>query len=142
MDGYTVLLVDDESVYSNSLEGALSVYDVTIRRANDNDSALMEIQTRRVDVVILDVTVPEIDGIELLKQIKTTDPLVEVILLADQVDLPVAIQGLELGAFDFLFKSIEIDELVNKLKDASEKKTIQEKKIIEARNTIEKNHKN
>ncbi len=139
MCGFAVLLIDDNTAYSHSLEKALSTYDLTIHRTNDNDSALVEIQNREIDVVILDVTVPEIDGIELLQQIKKMDPLVEVILLAGKADLSVAIQGMELGAFDFLFKSIEIDDLVYKLKDAFEKKSIQEEKIIKIRNAREKN---
>ena len=138
MDGFTVLFVDDGTAYSRSLEEALSTFGLTIRRASDNDCTLAEIQKRGIDVVILDVTIPEIDGIALLKRIKAMDPLVEVILLAGQADLAVAIQGMELGAFDFLFKSIEIDELVYKLKDASEKKSIQEAKIARIRQTMEK----
>ena len=139
MDGFVVLLVDDETAYANSLEKALLTYGLTMRRASDNDSILAEIQKREIDVVILDVTVPEIDGIELLKQIKATDPLVEVILLAGEADLTVAIQGMELGAFDFVLTSIAIDALVYKLKDASEKKSIQEEKIKNMRSAMEKN---
>jgi len=138
MDGFTVLLVDDETAYANFLEKALLTYGLTMRRASDNDSVLEEIQKREIDVVILDVAVPEIDGIELLKQIKATDPLVEVILLAGEANLTVAIQGMELGAFDFVLTSIAIDALVYKLKDASEKKSIQEKKIKNKRWATEK----
>jgi len=139
MDGFTVLLVDDETAYANFLEKALLTYGLTMRRASDNDSVLEEIQKREIDVVILDVAVPEIDGIELLKQIKATDPLVEVILLAGEANLTVAIQGMELGAFDFVLTSIAIDALVYKLKDASEKKSIQEEKIKNMRSAMEKN---
>ena len=139
MDGFIVLLVDDETAYANSLEKALLTYGLTMRRASDNDSILAEIQKREIDVVILDVTVPEIDGIELLKQIKATDPLMEVILLAGEADLTIAIQGMELGAFDFVLTSIAIDALVYKLKDASEKKSIQEEKIKNMRSAMEKN---
>jgi len=139
MDGLIVLLVDDETAYANALEKALLTYGLTMRRASDNDSILAEIQKREIDVVILDVTVPEIDGIELLKQIKATDPLMEVILLAGEADLTVAIQGMELGAFDFVLTSIAIDALVYKLKDASEKKSIQEEKIKNMRSAMEKN---
>lgn len=139
MDGFTVLFVDDNTDYSTSLEKALSTYGLTIRRAGDNDSALVEIQKHGIDVVILDVTVPGIDGIDLLKRIKAMDPLIEVILLAGQADLSVAIRGMELGAFDFIFKSIEVDELVYKIRDASEKKSIQEAKITRIRHAMEKN---
>ena len=139
MDGFIVLLVDDETAYANSLEKALLTYGLTMRRAGDNDSVLGEIQKREIDVVILDVTVPEIDGIELLKQIKATDPLMEVILLAGEADLTIAIQGMELGAFDFVLTSIAIDALVYKLKDAFEKKSIQEEKIKNMRSAMEKN---
>jgi DNA-binding NtrC family response regulator len=139
MDGFTVLFVEDNADYSTCLEKALSQYGLTIRRVGDNDSALAEIQKRGIDVVLADVTVPEIDGIDLLKRIKAMDPLVEVILLAGQADLSIAILGMELGAFDFLFKSIAVDELVYKLRDAAEKKSIQEAKIVKIRHAMEKN---
>ena len=139
MEEVRVLFFDDQTAYSNSLKKALSTYGLTIRDINDSDSALVEIQKRTIDIVILDLTVAEIDGIELLRNIKTLDPLIEVILLAGQTtDLSIAIQGMEAGAFDFLFKSIEIDELVYKLKDAYEKKRIQEEKIRKIRHSMEK----
>ena len=138
MEEFRVLLIDDQTAYSNSLAKALSTYGVTIRRANNSNTALGEIQNRKIDVVILDVSIPDIDGIKLLKQIKAIDPLVEVILLAGRADLSVAIQGMELGAFDFLLKSIDMDELVYKLKDAFEKKTIRKEKILKIRHAMEK----
>jgi DNA-binding NtrC family response regulator len=61
------------------------------------------------------------------------DPLVEIILLANQANPSIAIQGIKLGAFDFLFKSVDIDDLFHKLQDAYQKKAIQEEKIEKIR---------
>jgi DNA-binding NtrC family response regulator len=142
MEEFTVLLVDDQTAYYNSLEKELATHGLKIRRANDSDTALGKVEKHEIDVVILDVTVPEIDGIELLRCIKAKNPLLEVILLAGQTtDLSLAIRGMEMGAFDVLFKSNEIDALFYKLKDAYEKKTIQEEKKIKIRNELKKKEK-
>jgi DNA-binding NtrC family response regulator len=76
------------------------------------------------------------DGIALLREIKTMDPLVEVILLSNQANPSIAIQGIKLGAFDFLFKSVDIDDLFHKLQDAHQKKAIQEEKIEKIRHFV------
>ena len=80
-------------------------------------------------MIVLDVRMPGIDGIDTLRQIKRTRPLVEVILLTGHANMEVAVEGMELGAFDFLMKPVDIDELLYKLQDAYAKKSIQEEKI-------------
>ena len=82
-----------------------------------------------VDVVVLDVRMPGMDGIETLRELKKRHPLVEVIMLTGHASLEVAIEGMELGAFDYLMKPIDIDELLYKLEDAYKKRTIQAQKI-------------
>src|SRR4030042_2557382 len=82
-----------------------------------------------IDVGVLDVRMPGMGGIETLRAIKQQFPIVEVIMLTGHASLEVAREGMELGAFDYLIKPINIDELLFKLQDANEKKMIQEKKI-------------
>ena len=71
-----------------------------------------------VDVVVLDVRMPGMDGIETLRELKRLYPLVEVIMLTGHASMEVAIEGMELGAFDYLMKPVEIDELLYKIQDA------------------------
>ena len=82
-----------------------------------------------MDVVLLDVRMAGMDGIQVLKKIKEDYPLVEVIMLTGHANTEVAIEGMELGAFDYLMKPVDFDELLYKLQDANKKKVIQEEKI-------------
>jgi len=133
MGGLTVLLADNESTYSNRIYHGLSDQGLAIRRAYSKAQTLSEIEKKDIDVVLLDLMVAGTDGIELLREIKTMDPLVEVILLANQANPSIAIQGMKLGAFDFLFKSVDIDDLLYRLLDAYQKKVISEEKIDKIR---------
>ena len=133
MEGFTVLLVDNEPTTSDRIYNGLSDQGLAIRRAQSQAQTLSEIAKKDIDVVLLDLMIAGTDGIALLREIKTMDPLVEVILLANQANPSIAIQGIKLGAFDFLFKSVAIDDLFHKLQDAYQKKAIQEEKIEKIR---------
>ena len=80
-------------------------------------------------MVVLDVRMHGMDGIETLRNIKKMAPLTEVIMLTGHASLEAAREGMELGAFDYLMKPVDIDELLYKLEDAFKNKTIQEAKI-------------
>jgi DNA-binding NtrC family response regulator len=84
-------------------------------------------------VVILDVKMPGMDGIETLREIKRNHPLVEVIMLTGHATVETAIEGMKLGAFDYLMKPCDIDLLVAKVSEAAARKRKQEEKILEAR---------
>ena len=88
-------------------------------------------------MVVLDVKMPGMDGISTLREIKRHHPLVEVIMLTGHVDVEVAIHGMEVGAFDYLMKPTEIDELLFKIQDAHRKRSIQQAKIDNVRKPIE-----
>jgi len=75
------------------------------------------------------------DGIEAIRQIKKRHPLVEVIMLTGHASLEASIEGMELGAFDYLLKPAAIDELVYRIQDAHKKKVLQEKKIAALKET-------
>jgi DNA-binding NtrC family response regulator len=95
--------------------------------------ALEKLEKNGVDVVILDVKMPGMDGIETLREIKKIHPLVEVIMLTGHATVETAVEGMRLGAFDYLMKPCEIEELLAKVAEAKEKKSKHEQKIMDAR---------
>ena len=88
---------------------------------------------RNVDVVILDVKMPDLDGIETLKEIKKAYPITEVVMLTGHATVESAIEGMKLGAYDYLMKPCEIEQLMLKVEEATKKKREHEEKIREAR---------
>jgi len=104
--------------------------------AANGDEALLFLEHNQVDVVVLDVRMPGMDGIEVLREIKKRYPLIEVIMLTGHASMEVAIQGMDLGAFDYLMKPMDIDELLYKVQDACQSKELQEKKIEKIKSII------
>jgi DNA-binding NtrC family response regulator len=96
---------------------------------HSGDDALRHLADNPTDVVLLDMKMPGMDGIEALREIKARQPLVEVIMLTGHASVEAAIDGMELGAFDYLMKPVEFDELLYKIQDAHKKKSLQEAKI-------------
>ena len=129
MDTIQVLLVDDEAEFSETLIKRMKKRNVDITGVKSGEEALMALDQNQVDVVILDVRMPGMDGIETLKEIKRKHPLIEVIMLTGHASVEVAVQGMELGAFDYLMKPMNIDELLYKVEDAHKNKLIQEEKL-------------
>ncbi|MBA3029906.1 MAG: response regulator [Desulfobacteraceae bacterium] len=129
-----VLLVDDEVPFIETMTKRLTKRDLEVYGANDGNEALKKLgQHRSVEVVILDVKMPGMDGIETLKEIKKTYPLVEVIMLTGHATVESAIEGMKFGAFDYLMKPCDMDILMKKVNEAAEKKRLHENKIVEAR---------
>jgi len=126
-----VLLVDDEVEFVSTLTKRMKKRKLKTFSVNSGEDALEFLDQHPADVVVLDVKMPGIDGIQTLREIKQQYPLVEVIMLTGHANVEVAIQGMEIGAFDYLMKPMAIDDLVYKIQDAYKKKSIQEKKIGE-----------
>ncbi len=126
-----VLLVDDEVEFVDTLAKRMKKRKLKASSVNSGEEALEFLGQHPTDVVILDVKMPGIDGIQTLREIKQQYPLVEVIMLTGHANVEVAIQGMEIGAFDYLMKPMAIDDLVYKIQDAYKKKAIQEEKIKE-----------
>lgn len=129
MNAFKVLFVDDEVDYLETLVKRMRKRGLDVRGASSGPEALAALEQEAPDVVVLDVRMPGMDGIEILRQIKKQRPLVEVIMLTGHACLEAAKEGMQLGAFDYLMKPINIDELLYKLQDAHQKKAIQEAKI-------------
>jgi len=124
-----VLLVDDEVEFLETLVKRMKKRDLDVEGLNSSREALDRMDREPCDVLVLDVKMPGMDGIDTLREIKKRHPLVEVIMLTGHADVEVAIQGMELGAFDYLMKPMDIDDLLYKIQDAFKKKSIQEARI-------------
>lgn len=129
MNEINVLLVDDEPDFIAPLTNRLALRKLNVLNASSGEEALTTLEANPVDVVVLDVKMPGMDGIEAIREIKKRHPLVEVIMLTGHASLEASIEGMELGAFDYLLKPAAIDDLVYKIQDAHKKKSLQEKKI-------------
>ena len=129
-----VLLVDDEVSFVESFSQRLELRDFEISKAFSGQEALQILEAdRNIEVVILDVKMPGMDGIETLAEIKRKHPLVEVMMLSGHADVESAIEGMKQGAFDYLMKPVDIDQIIKKVNDAATKKRQHEEKIIQAR---------
>ena len=133
----SVLLVDDEQSFVEAMQKRLVARRLEVRVANSGMAGLEELERGPVDVVVLDVKMPGMDGIETIRAIKERFPLVEVILLTGHANLEASLEGMALGAFDYLLKPVGLDELVYKIEDAYHKKSLQEEKIRRLRATAE-----
>lgn len=129
MEKCRVLLVDDERDFLEVLTRRLGKRDVNVAGVTSGEEALQYLQAKPIDVAVLDVKMPGMDGLTALREIKKLNPLIEVIMLTGHASLEVALEGMRSGAFDYLMKPAEIDELLYKIQDAHRARTIQEEKI-------------
>ena len=118
METIRVLLVDDEDDFRTTLAKRLRKRELEVAEAESGMSALNLLKQGSFDVVVLDVRMQGMDGIETLKQIKTINPQVEVIMLTGHASVESGIEGMRLGAFDYLMKPCDINDLINKIMDA------------------------
>jgi FixJ family two-component response regulator len=124
--------VDDEKEFVEALAERLEMRDFEVFIALAGEEALSEIREKEHDVIVLDVKMPGMDGIDVLREIKRTKPLVEVIMLTGFATVPSAIEGMKLGAFDFLLKPTETKDLIEKIENAHARKAEQEERIRQA----------
>ncbi|MDP2861416.1 MAG: response regulator [Desulfobacterales bacterium] len=120
-----ILLVDDEVAFANNLLKLLSKrgYDAVV--VYNGADAVNMVGEKEFDVIILDMKMPGMDGIATLKEIKKKVPLVEVVILTGHGSIESGIEGMQLGAFDFLMKPVSIDDLQEKVSEAYRRKLIQ-----------------
>jgi len=128
-----VLLVDDEAEFIEQLSERLKLRDYDVTSCLSGEAAVEKIKAYNFDVVILDVAMPGIDGTEALRQIKKIKPLTEVIMLTGHATVESAIEGMKLGAFDYLMKPCETEALLKKINSAHERKAAQEDRIRTAK---------
>ncbi|MEW6671642.1 MAG: response regulator [Thermodesulfobacteriota bacterium] len=127
-----VLLVDDEKEFVESLSERLELRLFDVQTSYNGDDAIGLIQQKDVDVIILDVLMPGKDGIATLTEIKKLKPLTQVIMLTGNATVETAINGMKLGAYDYLMKPTETEDLVNKINNAAKLKREHEERIQQA----------
>jgi DNA-binding NtrC family response regulator len=129
-----VLLVDDERPFVETMVKRLNKRDLKLVTAYDGNEALNRLEEDGdIEVVILDIKMPVMDGMEALSRIKSKHPLVEVIMLTGHATVETGIEGMKKGAFDYLMKPCDADQLLDKVTEAAARKRKHEEKIMEAR---------
>ncbi|MCE5333919.1 MAG: response regulator [Desulfobacteraceae bacterium] len=127
MEGIKVLIVDDEVEFLETLVKRLKKRKLVVSGLNGGEAALEYLAENPSDIVVLDVKMPGMSGLDTLREIKKKYPSLEVIMLTGHANMEVAIEGMDLGAFDYLMKPIDIDELLYKIQDAYKRKSLNEK---------------
>lgn len=127
-----VLIVDDEKDFVEMFSLRLKGQGEKVSTAFSGKQALEVLEKTAIDVVILDIRMPGMDGIDTLKQIKTLYPLIEVILLTGHGSAETAVEGMKSGAFDYLMKPADVEDIRMKLENARKRKDKQEERIRQA----------
>ncbi|MGE5791019.1 MAG: response regulator, partial [Syntrophaceae bacterium] len=108
----TILVVDDEESICQSLQGILTDEGYEVRTVGSGEEALKAIEEETPDLVLLDIWLPGMDGLETLKSIKTDTPQVQVIMMSGHGTIETAVKATKLGAFDFIEKPISLEKVV------------------------------
>jgi DNA-binding NtrC family response regulator len=117
-----LLLVDDELLEPMAVRlGKRSIGCIT---AQSGDEALKILTTEHIDCAVVDVKMPVMDGLELLRRMRRDHPNVPVILLTGHASVELGVQGMELGAFDYLMKPVDLDELLDTIRRAAQKSSV------------------
>jgi DNA-binding NtrC family response regulator len=124
MEEFKILVVDDEDDFRETIVKRLQKRKMKAWGAESGEKALELIEAQPFDVVVLDVKMPGLDGIDTLREIKKRKPLIEVILLTGHASMESGIEGMKLGAYDYVMKPANLEELIEKMRQAFEKKVV------------------
>ena len=119
-----VLLVDDEVDFLKTLAERLEARGLKVGTATSGEDAVANADKEGYDLIVLDLSMPGIDGLETLKRIKTKQPDAEIIMLTGQGSIRTSIEAMKLGAEDFLQKPVNISELMDKISEAKDKRLL------------------
>jgi len=134
-----VLIVDDESTIIDSLEGILSDDGFEVIHAYNGYEALKKIESHAPDIVLLDIWMPGMDGIDTLKEIKKMTPNLPVVMITGHGSIESAVDATKSGAFDFLEKPLSIDKVMVTINNALNFRKLEEENIYLRKKAIEKN---
>jgi len=129
MEQMKMMLVDDEERFLSTTQKLLLRKGYDVLTASSGTDALEILRTHNIHVVILDVKMPGMDGIQTLNAIKRNYPLVEVIMLTGHGTIDSAVEGLKSGATDYLTKPADVQDLIEKAEEAFSKRQVLEDKI-------------
>lgn len=118
MDAWNILLVDDEIEFISTLAERLELRGVNARVTYDGESALKAVAENEPQVMVLDVMMPGMKGLDVLQRVKEEHPRVRVILLTGQGKTRDGIEGMRYGAFAYLMKPLDLEELIHTLREA------------------------
>ncbi|MDO5674626.1 MAG: response regulator [bacterium] len=117
-----VLIVDDEDDFRETIVKRLNARKLQAEGASSGVKALEVLKEREFDVMVLDVKMPDMDGIETLRHVKKMTPEIEVIMLTGHASVEFGLKGMQLGAFDYIMKPAPINELMDTIGQAFNKK--------------------
>ena len=135
----SILIVDDEPSIVQSLEGLLSDEGFDVMTAPNGYEALKIIESDSPDLVLLDIWMPGIDGIETLKEIKSSNPYIQVIVITGHGNVETAVKATKLGAFDLMEKPLSIDKVIVGINNALNFRRLEEENRYLRRKTLAKN---
>ena len=131
-----VLLVDDEKEFVDVMQERLELAGYTVTACYEIEQALKEVQDEAYDVAIIDLIMPETDGITAMHRLKIIRPLMECIVLSGQGTLKMAVESMKQGAFDFLEKPCDHKVVTQIIDDAYARKHAQDSRIRRAANKV------
>lgn len=123
-----ILLVDDEERFRTTLGKMLKAQGLEVTALGSGREALEELGEKDYDVVVLDMRMPDMDGIATLMEIKRIAPQIEVIILTGHASVDTAMEAMRLGGYDYLLKPCPVEDLLAKIESAYERKTTREGK--------------
>ena len=117
-----VLVVDNEQEFASTLAARLQLRKIEAESVFSGAEALAAVPLFMPDVIILDLQMPDMSGLEVLSQVKTLDPSIEVILLTGHGSFDAGLTSMELGAFDYIIKPVDLTQLMDKITEAYKKR--------------------
>ena len=124
-----VLLVDDEQDFLETLSNRLEMRGLKVSAVTSGEQAVAKAEKEGFDLIVLDLAMPGMDGLETLKRIKAKQPDAEIIILSGQGSIKTSIEAMKLGAEDFMEKPVNISELLDKISEAKDKRLL----VLEAK---------
>jgi len=128
-----ILLVDDEEDFLSTLAERLEIRGLKVHTVTSGDQAVAKAEHEVFDLIVLDLAMPGMDGIETLKQIKAKQPNAEIIILTGQGTIKTSIEAMKLGAEDFMEKPVNIHQLLDKISEAKDKQLL----VLDTKNTTD-----
>ncbi len=118
-----VLVVDNETEFASTLAERLRLRKISAESVYSGAEALASVSLLRPDVMILDLQMPDMSGLDVLSKVKTIDPTIEVILLTGHGSFDAGIKSMEMGAFDYIVKPVDLTLIMEKINEAFQKKS-------------------
>jgi len=127
--GPKILIVDDEERFRTTMGKLLTVRGLEVSTFGEGEKALNELREKSYDVIILDVRMPGMTGIQVMTELRKLDPFIEVIIMTGYASVDTAKKIMELGAYDYLLKPYNIDDLMEKIEAAYDRKCARQQLI-------------